>query len=268
MSALEIQIEGIGFWALGWPDWARAQAGLRGEIDAVADAARRPATAILTPVERRRAPDPVMLACEIAAQACAASRHDPASLASVFASTHGDLVITDYMCSTLASAPRELSPIRFHNSVHNAPAGYWTIAAKCNAASTSVSGWHASFGSALFEAAVEAIADDKPVLLAAYDTESRDALQEVSPSSAMFGVALVIAPARRAGECLRISTRPVDRAETSEAALPPAFANLAAANPMAATALPFLHALATGRHEPLYIANSMRTAILTEHVAC
>lgn len=267
MNALDIQIEGIGFWAQGWPDWERAQLGLRGEIEALADAARRPATAILTPVERRRAPDPVMLACEIAAQACAASGRDPATLTSVFASTHGDLVITDYMCATLATAPRELSPIRFHNSVHNAPAGYWTIAAKCHAASTSISGWHASFGSALFEAAVEAIAEDKPVLLVTYDTESKAALQDVSPASAMFGVALVIAPAREGHLRLRISTQPLDRAQASEAQLPASFAQLAASNPMAATALPFLHALATGRQTPINIASSVQTAIQTERVA-
>ena len=33
----------------------------------------------------------------------------------------------------LAADPRELSPTRFHNSVHNAPAGYWTVAAHCHA---------------------------------------------------------------------------------------------------------------------------------------
>ena len=49
----------------------------------------------------------------------------------MFASTYGDLAITDYMCSTLAKAPMTLSPTRFHNSVHNAAAGYWSIATAC-----------------------------------------------------------------------------------------------------------------------------------------
>ena len=116
MSTLDIRIEGIGFWASGWPHWPAARAGLRGELQAD-PAVIKPSPGILVAAERRRAPLPVLLACEVATQACAESGHAVDSLASVFASTHGDLVITDYMCSTVASAPRELSPIKFHNSV-------------------------------------------------------------------------------------------------------------------------------------------------------
>jgi hypothetical protein len=266
MKGLEISIEGIGFWGCGWPDWASARAGLRGEQHLVEGAPQRPPASILTPAERRRAPDPVLLACEVAAQACTNSGRDAATLPSIFASTHGDLVITDYMCSTLATAPRELSPIRFHNSVHNAPAGYWTIAAHCHAASTSVSGWYASFGSALFEAAVEAIAGDTPVLLAAYDVESRGPLSDVTPSTAMFGVALVIAPASDEAKRLRISV-PVEVGDGEAAALPGAFAELAAANPMAATALPFLHALATDQAQPIRVPVSSHRSTRIEVLA-
>ncbi|MBX3699271.1 MAG: beta-ketoacyl synthase chain length factor [Dokdonella sp.] len=246
MSALELCIEGIGFWAPGYPDWNAARAGLRDGTPADPAAPAKPSPAMLPPAERRRAPQPVLLACEVAAQACAASGHAPDSLASVFASTHGDLIITDYMCSTLASAPRELSPIRFHNSVHNAPAGYWTIAAHCHIASTSVSSWHASFATALFEAAVEACAENAPVLLVAYDTESTGPLLAVSPATSIFGVAMVVAPAAGRAPTLRLALR----GEASEASLPVGLpsdlASLAAGNPMAAGALPLLFALAAG----------------------
>ncbi len=266
MNGLDITIEGIGFWARGWPDWNSARASLRGLDEPVPDAPQRPPASMLSPVERRRAPDPVLLACEIAAQACAASGRDPATLPSIFASTHGDLVITDYMCSTLASAPRELSPIRFHNSVHNAPAGYWTIAAHCHAASTSTSAWHASFGAALFEAGVEAVAGDTPVLLAAYDTESRGPLLQVSPSGALFGVAFVVAPARETGMRLRL-TMQSGTAAGDRTPLPAAFATLAAANPMAEAALPFLHALATGSAQSIRIAAGARSTTTIEVLA-
>jgi hypothetical protein len=91
----------------------------------------RPLPSILPPNERRRAPDTVAVALEVAQAACVNAGRDPAQLATVFASTYGDLAITDYMCSTLARAPTTLSPTRFHNSVHNAAAGYWTIATGC-----------------------------------------------------------------------------------------------------------------------------------------
>lgn len=266
MSAvLDIQIEGIGFWAPGWPDWATLCDGLRLGRACVEGAPAKPVPTMLPPAERRRAPDPVLIACEVAAQACAAAGRDVSKLASVFASTHGDLVITDYMCATLASAPRELSPIRFHNSVHNAPAGYWTIAAHCHAGSTSISSWHTSFAVALFEAAVQAIADDAPVLLAAYDNESRGPLVDVSPSTPAFGVALVIAPARDDVELPRLQLSFLDSPADAVAALPPTLIDLARGNPMAASALPLLVALVSDSTNVLNLpagcASAVRIAI-------
>jgi hypothetical protein len=90
--------------------------------------AERPQAMLLPPNERRRAPDTVALALQVAQTACANARRDPALLPTVFASTYGDMAITDYMCGTLAKTPTMLSPTRFHNSVHNAAAGYWSIA--------------------------------------------------------------------------------------------------------------------------------------------
>ena len=48
---------------------------------------------------------------------------------------------------------RELSPTRFHNSVHNAPAGYWSIATQSREPSTSLCRDDESFQAALLEAA-------------------------------------------------------------------------------------------------------------------
>ena len=185
----------------------------------------------------------MLIACEVAAQACAAADREPSALASVFTSSHGDTAITDYMCSTLAQAPRELSPIRFHNSVHNAPAGYWTIAARCHAASTSISGYTASFAGGLLEAAVQALAGDEPVLLVAYDTVSPQPLAEVVPSAPAFGIALVLAPARAGDGLPGLLLLPDAQAKPTPLVLPDAFAAIAAGNPMAASALPFATAL-------------------------
>lgn len=243
MKALDVQIEGIGLWAPGWPDWDAACAGLRRGDAPRGDAPARPAPGLLPPAERRRAPDPVLIACEVAAQACDAAGREPAALPSVFTSTHGDLAITDYMCETLARAPRELSPIRFHNSVHNAPAGYWTIAVHCHEASTSISGYHASFAGGLFEAAVQAIGGDAPVLLVAYDIVAPQPLAEVVPSRPAFGIALVLAPVRAGVELPGLVLTADAQATPTPIALPAAFAPIADANPMAAGALPFVTAL-------------------------
>lgn len=262
MSELAIGIEGIGFWAPGWPDWDHARAGLRGEAKADPDAPVKPSPVILTAAERRRAPQPVALACEVAAQACAQAGREPSALPSVFVSAFGDLLITDYMCSTLATAPRELSPIRFHNSVHNAPAGYWTIAAQCNAPSTSVSAWHDSFAAALFEAAVQAIAEDTPVLLVAYDTESTGPLAGVAASSVPFGTALVVS-AGAGSKSLRLRLQPSSGDSVQPHLIDP-FDQLASRNPMAAGALPLLAAIAADNPASLHLSAGAQSVLRVE----
>ena len=101
-AGLVAHVEGIGFWADGLPSWDAARTLATGG-PAAPEAPRRPSPQLLAPNERRRAPDSVAVALEVALAACAASGRDPAALPSVFASTHGDLGITDYICSTLAS---------------------------------------------------------------------------------------------------------------------------------------------------------------------
>src|SRR3546814_20105073 len=84
-----------------------------------------------------------------------AAGRDPASLPSVFASTHGDLPIMAYMCAPLTGEPRSISPTKFHNSVHNAAAGYWTIGSGCMHASNAVSAFDARFAQGLVESMEE-----------------------------------------------------------------------------------------------------------------
>jgi hypothetical protein len=98
------------------------------------------------------------------------------------------------MCRVLAGVPTELSPTRFHNSVHNASAGYWTIANDCRAPSSAICAGHASFGAGLLEAAVQACADNRAVLLVCSDTAGVGPLGELIGCRLAFGSALVVSP--------------------------------------------------------------------------
>lgn len=192
MSGMVLRVHGIGFWGSGLPDWAAACTWLRdGTLPAAPP--RKPVAELLAPNERRRAPDTVALALQVAQAACTAAGADPRTLPSVFTSTHGDLGITDAMCSTLASDPRQVSPTRFHNSVHNAGAGYWTIGSGCMAAATALSAYRGSFAQGLIEAAALLAAGDPQVLLVAYDAEASGPLAAISCSSGLLGAALVLA---------------------------------------------------------------------------
>ena len=155
---------------------------------------KRPAPELLPANERRRAPDAVLLALDVASRALAASGHDAADVATVFASAHGDLAITNALCKTLAAGPALLSPTRFHHSVHNAASGYWAIASGSRAASTALAAFETSFAAGLLEAATQCQADAQAVMLVAYDTEATGALLSVNRSRGLLAMALVLSP--------------------------------------------------------------------------
>lgn len=187
-------VDGIAFWAPRLPGWGAARAAFRGEAEPLTTPAKRPAPEILAPAERRRAPDTVALALEVAAAAVRESGLDAATLPSIFTSAHGDLAVNDYMCTTLAREPTLISPTKFHNSVHNAAAGYWTIATRCHEASTALTAFDASFGAGLLEAAIQCQADARPVLLVAFDVEATGALASVTRSAGLLACAFVLSP--------------------------------------------------------------------------
>ena len=191
MSALAASIAGIGWWSGGLPDWASARAfATTGVLPA--DAPARPAPQLLAANERRRAPPSVLVALEVALAACRDAGREPATLPSVFASTHGDLGITDYMCATLADTPADISPTKFHNSVHNAAAGYWTIGSGCLRPATAISAHRASFAQGLLEALAQLAVGAEAVLLAGYDTAASGLLSTVTRSEGLLGAALVL----------------------------------------------------------------------------
>lgn len=154
----------------------------------------RPAPALLAANERRRAPDSVLLALEVASAALARSGRDAQDVATVFASAHGDLPITDALCKTLAADPTLLSPTRFHHSVHNAASGYWAIGSGSAAASTALAASESTFATGLLEALALCAADGQPVMLVAYDTEATGALRSVNTSRGLLALAVVLAP--------------------------------------------------------------------------
>lgn len=186
-------IQGLALWSPSLPGWDAASPALCGGPARQATAGR-PAPALLAANERRRAPDAVVMALEVASAALAASGLAADAVATVFASSHGDLAITDALCKTLAADPKLLSPTRFHHSVHNAASGYWAIGSGSTAASTALAAAQASFATGLLEALTQCAADEQPVMLVAYDTEAVGALTSVNSSRGLLAVALVLTP--------------------------------------------------------------------------
>ena len=114
----------------------------------------------MLPAERRRAGATVKLAIAAGSEALAQAGRDPADMAMVFAASGGDGETVHEILAVLARSTREVSPTRFHNSVHNAPAGYWTVATGSRAPSTSLCAFDESFAAGLLDAAVQATVQD------------------------------------------------------------------------------------------------------------
>jgi hypothetical protein len=182
------------------------------------------------------------MAVEVADQAVTAAGLHAGMLRSVFASGMGDVQTTDQICRALASPARIVSPTQFHNSVHNAAAGYWSIAAVSRRASNSVSGFRNSLGIALLEAAASCRLDDEPCLLVAADIVTRPPLDAICAIRAPLAVALVLTPAPGPLGALELTVDAAEHDETPSAAWFEAFGD----NP-AARALPLLELLARQR---------------------
>jgi hypothetical protein len=245
-----LYVEGLALWSPALPGWAAAAPALQGMPTPAAEAplASRPSPALLAANERRRAPDGVLVALEVAAAAVAMAGRDATSLPSVFTSAHGDLAVVDALCSTLASDPALLSPTRFHHSVHNAASGYWAMATGCHAPSSAVAGFDASFALGLLEAATQAATEHTPVLLAGFDTDARGALASVTRSRGLLGVALVLAPERSAATRAVLDWAVQPGSALSSTLQSPA-AQALAGNAMA-DALPLFEALARLEAQP------------------
>lgn len=250
MSHLLLNVEGIGLWSPQLASFQALHELLAGGVPAAPTA--RPEASTLSPNERRRAPQSVLVAIEAASQAIAMSHRERARMACVFASAYGDQATTDYMCRVLAATPTELSPTRFHNSVHNAAAGYWTIATGCQAPSSAVCAGPASFGAGLLEAATLACADNRSVLLVCSDVAGVGPLGELIGCTLAFGCALVLAPANGAGPRLRLAMTP---SKPRHAPLPSPCLAWMQGNPSAAC-LPLLAMLAGGAGECVVAATA------------
>ena len=244
-SRLEVYVEGVGLWASRLPGWDIAREVLSGRATPPATAATRPSPSLLPPAERRRAPDTVAVALEVASRACENAGRDPKSLPSVFVSANGDLPISDAICDTLAKTPALTSPTKFHNSVHNAAAGYWTIATGCMKPYTALCGRDGTFGQGLLETAAQALSENTPVLLVTYDIESRGPVSTMQPSRGVFAGALILSPEKRERNVARLVLEAREDASPRQSTARAVNAALVEGNAMS-NALPLFEALADG----------------------
>lgn len=242
---MRLFVEGVGLAGPGLDGWEASRAILRAESPYAGAATRLSASELLPAAERRRVGVPVRLALATGREAFLNAGRDPATVPTVLASSGGDCDNVHHLCESLATEAREVSPTRFHNSVHNAAAGYWGIATRAHAASTSLCCHDASFTAGLLETAAQVVAGEEVVALIAYDHSYPEPLNAVRPICAPFGMALVTASQRtdRALAALDVSYSP-DFADATR--MPDPGLEAVRTGVPAGRSLPLLEALARG----------------------
>ncbi len=240
MSGFYLEAPAIA--APGLPDWQSASPVLAGKRPYQAAPLEEQVPDILPPTAQRRGSASTLLAARVAQETLADSDCNPEDLATVFASSLGDPQITDQLCRALAMPSPMLSPTRFHNSVHNAPAGYWNIATGSMQPGTSLAAHDASFAAGLLSASAQCRAETCPVMLVAYDLPYAQPLNGARPLSALFATALVLTP--RQTRYSRLHAELSLSVEQAATGMPqPQLESLRLGNP-AARALPLLALLA------------------------
>jgi hypothetical protein len=242
---MRIFVEGVGLLGPGLGSWEAGRSCLCGAAGYAPTDAQLPQIDILPAAERRRTGAPVKLALAAGLDALAHSRRPASSLPTIFVSSGGDGQVLHEICETLAGADRQVSPTRFHNSVHNAPAGYWSIATQSREPSISLCAYDWSFAAGLLEAAVQIMTEHEAVLLVSFDLPYPAPMHALRPIHGALGIALLLARERSDQAHASLELRVTDGAIAPTECADPQLERLRARNPTG-RALPLLAALAAG----------------------
>lgn len=250
---MRLYVEGIGLLGPGLDGWMSSRAALAGDAPYIAGPTNLRVSDMLPAAERRRAGVPIKLALAVGQEAFLHAGRETGTVSTVFTSSGGDNDNVHAINGILATAPREVSPTRFHNSVHNAAAGYWCIAAGTHEPSTSLCAHDASFAAGLLESATQITVDDAVVVLIAYDHPYPEPLHTVRPIAAAFGMALILTP-RQTEKSLAAIEVDLVSGQTQESTMRDAGLETLRRGVPAARGLPLLAALAGGKATQLGIA--------------
>jgi hypothetical protein len=241
--SIAVGIAGIGLLGPGLGGWAQSAAVLTGAAPYAPAPLIPPAPTLLPATERRRTGPSVRLALAVATEAVQDSGLPPEELDTVFVSSNGEGQVITSILEALHTPDGAISPTQFHNSVHNAAAGYWGIAVGSARPSVSLGGHDGVLATGLLHAAAQVAVGRRPVLFVAHDVPLPAPLDALRPTGQSFALALVLAP--EGGAHGRI-TLTQEAGAADAPALPAGLAALNDANPVA-RALPLLVAIAGGK---------------------
>lgn len=137
---------GVGLWT---PGYASAEAWCCHGGDPTLE---QPRAGLLEGALRRRSTRLTRMGVEVLEQALGQAGCDPATVPSVWATSHGEHSVAIKILEMMWRGEGRLSPMQFHNSVHNTASGYASIACGNSAPSTTLTGGAELVASSLLEA--------------------------------------------------------------------------------------------------------------------
>ena len=252
----ELQLVGVGTWSPKHGNWAEFCSGMQSGTWAE-DVKLQPG--LIPARERRRAPQLVKMAIEVMDQACRMATVDPNDAAVIFSSAMGDMQITDYMCAALAQTPKLISPTKFHNSVHNAAPGYWSITTGAFCPASAISAFEYTPTMAFLEACIQATEEQTPVLCVTQEVAAPLALKDTCPSEMPFSAAFLLAPPGFSESPLATLVFEVNQATADWPVIDARLSDFD--NNMGARLLPLLTSLAAGQDGELRLPLSVEMSI-------
>ena len=194
---LAVYVSGIGMLGPGFDSWRDAVEILTDRKPYAGAPTILPVPSMLPSAERRRTGRVVKLALAVALQATEnAARGSQAIAQRVLLLGSRRAYLPLKFCQRRWPRRRAKSrPLVFSNSVHNAAAGYWSIATGSMSESNVVCAFDASFCAGLLEAMTQTRVEQRDILLVAYDTEYPPPLLAKRPIPDGFGIAMVLTPA-------------------------------------------------------------------------
>jgi hypothetical protein len=211
----------------------------------------------------RRTSDIIRLALCAGREALTSANQSITDTYTVFSSSGGSGEVIHQICESLATAEREVSPTRFHNSVHNAPAGYWGIATRNEWPSTSLCAHDASFAAGVLEAVSQASQCAQPVLLLVHDLRYPEPLNGVRAVMGLFSVALLLRATRTSEAKFSLDVSLASSESSSSTMSNVALENFRTSNP-AARSLPLLATFAKRSNEKVILENVNGTRLMLE----
>ncbi|WP_077930410.1 beta-ketoacyl synthase chain length factor [Acetobacter persici] len=242
---MRVVVQGVSVWGPGLSGWSQAERVLRGEEPWQDGPVTPPPAQCLPANERRRSGALTRLALALAEEACQQAALQPSALRGVFACSNSDGAVVDSILSAITTEDGEVSPTQFHNSVHNAPAGYWTIGHHTHVPVVALGCYDWSFTQGLLKAVAECVVEKTPTVLVVYDLPIPGPIGKVRITEIPFGCAFVLHPDINQQGICHLDIRYDAASAQHDHVGHPDLVKLMHTNP-AAMALPLLEKIATG----------------------